>query len=391
MIYLDHCATTPMREEVLECMIPYLRDHCGNPSSLHGPGRKARSAVEEARGQVARLIGADPSEIYFTSGGTEANNLALQGAATACRERGNHIITSAVEHHAVLEACNFLMGMGFRITVLPVNEAGAVDLKSLEKAITRKTVLISVMHGNNEVGTLQPVEAIGRMAAEREILFHTDAVQTAGKIDLSVAALRADMVSLSAHKIYGPKGIGALYIGKGVSLKPILYGGHQERNIRSGTENVAAIVGMGKACELAMASLKEDSGRLEKLRSRLQDLILSNLSGASVNGDRTERLPHVLSLSIPHLSAEDLVGDMDQAGIALSAGSACTSGRVEISHVLSAMGIPPEKAKGTVRFSLGRDNTPEHIEKAARMFIEVVGKRRALSELEESLGKRGCY
>ncbi len=390
-IYLDHCATTPIRGEVLECMLPYLQDRFGNPSSIHGPGKAARVAVEEARERVARLIGAKASEIYFTSGGTEANNIALQGIAMACGGRGAHIITSAIEHHSVLETCRFLQGAGFRVTFLPVDGRGSVNPKDVRKAINRKTILISIMHANNEVGTLQPVEEIGKIAAEKEVLFHTDAVQTAGKVTVNVKALCADLLSLSAHKICGPKGVGALYVKEGISIRPLSHGGHQEKNIRSGTENVASIVGMGKACELAMKERGTESERLEKLRNLLQDLILAGLSGAIVNGHAENRLPHVLSLSVPDLMGEDMVRDMDKAGIALSAGSACTSNNVEISHVISAMGIPPEQARGTVRFSLGRDNTREHIEKVAHAFVQVIERLKTLSELEDSLGKRRCY
>jgi len=390
-IYLDHCATTPVRAEVLECMLPFLRGLFGNPSSIHAPGRTARAAVEEARERVARLIGAKASEIYFTSGGTEANNLALQGTAMAFKDKGNHIITSAIEHHAVLKTCEFLQSMGFHVTFLPVDGRGSVNLKALKKAITRKTILISIMHANNEVGTIQPVEEIGKIAAEKEVLFHTDAVQTAGKVTVNVEVLCADLLSLSAHKIYGPKGVGALYIREGASLTPLLYGGHQEKNIRSGTENVASIVGMGKACEMALKERGTESKRLENLRNLLQDLISARLSGVVVNGHAENRLPHVLSLSVPDLLGEDMVREMDKAGIALSAGSACTSEKVEISHVLSAMGIPPERARGTIRFSLGRDNTRRQIEKAAHAFVHVVERLKVLSELEDSLGKRRCY
>jgi cysteine desulfurase len=390
-IYLDHCATTPIRAEVLECMLPFLRGRFGNPSSIHAPGRTARAAVEEARERVARLIGAKASEIYFTSGGTEANNLAIQGTAMAFKDKGNHIITSAIEHHAVLKTCEFLQSMGFHVTFLPVDGRGSVNLKALKKAITRKTILISIMHANNEVGTIQPVEEIGQIAAEKEVLIHSDAVQTAGKVTVNVEVLCADLLSLSAHKIYGPKGTGALYIREGVSLMPLLYGGHQEKNIRSGTENVAAIVGMGKACELALKEGGTESKRLENLRNLLQDLISARLSGVAVNGHAENRLPHVLSLSVPDLLGEDMVREMDKAGIALSAGSACTSEKVEISHVLSAMMIPQERARGTIRFSLGRDNTRKQIEQAAHAFVQVVERLKVLSELEDSLGKRRCY
>lgn len=372
-------------------MLPYLRDRFGNPSSMHGPGKAARVAVEEARERVSRLIGASPNEIYFTSGGTEANNLALQSVAATRRSRVNHIITSAIEHHSILRTCDFLHDTGCRVTYLPVDGEGFVNPEDVRNHITGKTNLISVMHANNEVGTLQPVEEIGKIAADKGVLFHTDAVQTAGKVAVNVRSIHADLLSLSAHKIYGPKGAGVLYIREGVFIKPLLYGGHQEKNIRSGTENVAAIVGMGKACELAMKELEKETKRLQNLRNLILELILSRLSGVAANGPAVNRLPHVLSLSVPDLPAEDMVSEMDKAGIAISAGSACTAGQVEISHVLSAMGVPPKRARGTVRFSLGKDNTREQVEQAAYTFIQTIERLKAFSELEDSLGHRRCY
>jgi cysteine desulfurase len=372
-------------------MLPYLHDRFGNPSSVHAPGRAARAAVEEARGRVARLIGAEPSEIYFTSGGTESNNLAIQGAVLAGRVKKGHIITSAIEHHAVLETCKSLQDAGYAVTFLPVNQEGLVDPKEMKQAITGKTIIVSIMHGNNEVGTLEPVEEIGAIAAEKGVLFHTDAVQSAGKVMVNVKALNADLLSLSAHKIYGPKGVGALYIRSGVSVSPLFRGGHQEKNLRSGTENVASIVGMGKACELAAKESVKAAKRLQQFRDLLQERILSRLPDAAVNGPADRRLPHVLSLSVPGLLGDDMVREMDRAGFALSAGSACTSGRVEISHVLSAMGIKPERARGTVRFSLGGGNTRKQIEQTARAFAGVVERLKALADIEDSLGARRCF
>lgn len=391
MIYLDHCATTAIRREVLKSMLPFLKECFGNPSSLHGPGTAAKTAMEAAREQVAGLIGAEPSEIYFTSGGTEANNLAIQGAAAAFRKRGDHIITSAIEHPSVLETCKCLERAGLRVTCLPVDGRGSVDPDELRRTVTGKTILISIMHGNNEVGTLQPVREIGRIAAESEIPFHTDAVQTAGKIAVNVSDLSAGLLSLSAHKMYGPKGAGALYIQKRIGILPMFWGGRQEKNIRSGTENVAAVVGMGRACELAMMEWEMESKRLAGLRDLLQDRIMKRLPETTLNGHRENRLPHVLSLSVPNITGVDVVQEMDRSGFALSAGSACASNKVEVSHVLSAMGNPIERAKGTVRFSLGRRNTKRQMIRTADAFTEIVEKLKVRAELEASLGTRRCY
>jgi len=391
MIYLDHCATTPIRREVLDSMLPYLKGRFGNPSSLHACGKAARSAIDAAREQVARLIGADPAEIFFTSGGTESNNLALQGTATARRNRGNHIIISSIEHPSVIETGLKLESAGFGVTRIPVNGLGSVDPDDVKKAVTGRTILISVMHGNNEVGTLQPVDAIAEIAEQKGVPLHTDAVQTAGKVGISVKDLRADLISLSAHKLYGPKGAGALYIRKGLDIKPLLFGGHQESDIRSGTENVASIVGMGRACELAMFELQKEAKRLTELRDFLEHEIMKRIPGATVNGNSQNRLPHVLSISVAELRGEELVQEMDRSGFAISAGSACSSNKIEISHVLAAMQIPVERAAGTVRFSLGRGNTKQQMLKAASAFAEAVEKLKARVELEKSLGTRQCF
>jgi cysteine desulfurase len=390
-VYLDHCATTPLHPDVLKAMLPFLRHSFGNPSSIHALGRKAREAVEEARGKVAALIGANASEVVFTSGGTEANNLAIQGISHARKDRGNHIITSSIEHHAVLKTCRYLERNGFTVTYLPVDQHGIINPEDVKKALTDRTILISVMHANNEVGTIEPIAEIGGFAAERDIPFHTDAVQSAGKMPLNVKEIGCDLLSLSAHKFCGPKGIGALYIRDGIRIDPILHGGGQERDMRSGTENVASIAGLGKACELARDTVAVGMDEIRKMRDELQERISAALPDLTINGHPVSRLPNCLSVSFPGLMGEIILRDLDTRGIAVSAGSACTSHSVEISHVLSAMGLPAETAQGTVRMSLGIINTPDEIEYAATAFIEVAKKLKTLSEIENSLGPRRCY
>ncbi|MGZ3598204.1 MAG: cysteine desulfurase family protein [Syntrophales bacterium] len=390
-VYLDNCATTPLHPDVLKAMLPFLRNSFGNPSSNHAVGRKAREAVEEARGRVASLIGANTSEIVFTSGGTEANNLAIQGVAHAHKNRGNHIVTSSIEHHAVLKTCQHLERNGFTVTYLSVDHHGIVNPKDVKKALTDKTILVSVMHANNEVGTIEPIDEIGRIAAERGIPFHTDAAQSAGKVPLNVREMSVDLLSIAAHKFHGPKGIGALYIREGIRIDPILHGGGQEKDIRSGTENVASIAGLGKACELAEETLAIRMDEIRKMRDSLQERILAAVPGLVINGHPISRLPNCLNVSVPGIMAETIVRDLDVRGIAVSAGSACTSHSVEISHVLAAMGLPTETAQGTVRLSLGIINSSDQIEYAATVFIEVVKKIKTLSEIEGSLGSRRCY
>jgi len=390
-VYLDHCATTPLHPDALTAMLPFLRDSFGNPSSIHALGRKAREAVEEARGRVAALIGANASEIVFTSGGTEANNLAIQGIARASKDRGNHIVTSSIEHHAVLKTCQYLERNGFTVTYLPVDHHGIVNPEDLKKALTDKTILVSVMHANNEVGTIEPIDEIGRIVTERGIAFHTDAIQSAGKVPLNVKEMSVDLLSISAHKFYGPKGIGALYIREGIRIDPILYGGEQEKGIRSGTENVASVAGLGKACELARETVAVRMDEIRKMRDALQERISTAVPGLTINGHPVSRLPNCLSVSVPGLIGETILRDLDARGIAVSSGSACTSHSVEISHVLSAMRLPEETAQGTVRLSLGIINTPDEIEYAAASFVEVVEKLETLSEIESSLGSRRCY
>ena len=389
-IYLDHSATTPVHPEVLTAMISFFANHFGNPSSIHREGRLAREAVEGARARVAALIGAAPAEIVFTGGGTEADNLAVLGAAFAEKGGRNHLITSTIEHHAVENACRHLAGCGFEATFLPVDGEGRVNPDDIRKGITEKTFLISIMHANNEIGTIQPLREIGAIARERGVLFHTDAVQSVGKIPVAVADLGVDLLSIAGHKIYGPKGTGALYVRKGTELAPITFGGHQEGNLRNGTENVPGIVGLGKACEIALRDLASQMTHLRTLRELLEERIRAEIPDIRVHGHPLERLPQLLSVSFAGVSGESLVRELDLRGIAVSAGSACTAGSTKISHVLAALGMPEALAVGTVRFSLGRDNTEEEIGRAVSILKALVEKRRILAELEGSVRGRGC-
>lgn len=380
-IYLDHGATTPLAKEVLEEMMPYLTDKFGNPSSIHSFGREARKAIEDAREKVAKAINADPGEIIFTGGGTEADNLAIKGIARGYRHKGNHIITSAVEHHAVLDACLALQKEGFEVTILPVDEYGMVSVEDVKKAITDKTILITIMHANNEVGTIQPIAEIGEIAKEKGIYFHTDAVQTVGKIPVDVKELKVDLLSLSAHKIYGPKGVGALYVRKGLKLEPLANGGGQERKRRPGTENVAGIVGLGKAIELAVAEMPREAERLIKLRDKLIKGVLEKIPYVKLNGHPQERLPHNANFSVEYIEGESMLLMLDMKGIAASSGSACTSGSLDPSHVLLAMGIPHEVAHGSLRLTLGKDNTEEQIDYVLEVLPGIVERLREMSPL----------
>ena len=378
-IYLDHSATTPVDPEVLGAMMRYFGNHFGNPSSIHGFGQEARRAIEAARGQVASLIGADPEEIVFTGGGTEADNLALMGAAFAEASGRDHIITSAIEHHAVLHTCGHLEAKGFRVTYLPVDDRGMVDPEAIREAVTDRTVLISIMHANNEIGTIEPIREIGYIARQRGIVMHTDAVQTVGKIPVRVDDLNVDLLSLAAHKLYGPKGTGALYVRRKTPLAPVLFGGRQEGGRRTGTENVPGIVGLGKACEIAARDLPFQMDRLNTLRNSLEKRIVENIPDLAVNGHPFRRLPHILSVSFRSLSGETIVRELDERGIAASAGAACTADAVTVSHVLAALNVPREFAMGTVRFSLGRGNREAEISHAADVLKEIVEKLRAAS------------
>ncbi len=380
-VYLDHAATTPVHPEVAEAVKEAMLVYYGNPSSIHSFGREARRAVDEAREKVARLIGAEPAEIIFTSGATESDNLAIKGMAYAGRDRGGHIITSSIEHHAILHACEQLEKEGFRVTYLPVDGDGLVDPADVEQAIGEDTILISIMLANNEVGTIQPIEEIGAIARQRGIPFHTDAVQAVGQIPVDVNRLQVDLLSLSGHKMYGPKGIGALYLRKRTRIQPLFQGGSHERRLRPGTENVPGIVGLGKAAELASAELAERGRRYALLRDRLRDKLWSALNDIKLNGHPTRRLPNNLNLSVLYVEGESMLLNLDLAGIAASSGSACTSGSLEPSHVLTAMGISHEVSHGSLRFTVGRDTTEEDIDYVSEILPGIVERLRDMSPL----------
>ncbi len=389
-IYMDNAATTAVAPEVLKTMLPYFSEIYGNPSSIHSTGRDARRAVDAARKQVAQAIGAQPTEIYFTAGGSESDNWAIKGTAFAKRSKGNHIITTAIEHHAVLHTCQWLEKQGFQVTYLPVDEYGRVRVEDVEKAITDKTILISVMAANNEIGTLEPIAEIGKLAHEKGILFHTDAVQAVGAIPLDVNAMNIDMLSMSGHKFHGPKGIGALYIRKGVRPDVFMHGGAQERAQRAGTENLPGIIGMGKAIELATQNLEANAARMTRLRDKLIDGILAEIPDVRLNGHRTQRLPNNVNVSIRYIEGEALLLRLDLAGIAGSSGSACTSGSLDPSHVLLAIGLPHEIAHGSLRLSLGTDTTEEEVDEVLRVLPGIVKDLRAMSVLNAETSTLGA-
>ncbi len=380
-IYLDNAATTAVAPAVLEAMLPYFTQVYGNPSSIHATGREAHKAVDAARRQVAAAISAQPSEIYFTAGGSESDNWAIKGAAFARKDRGNHIITTAIEHHAVLHTCQWLEKQGFDVTYLPVDEYGMVSPADVEAAITDKTILISVMMANNEIGTIQPIAEIGAIARRRGVLFHTDAVQAMGAIPVDVQALQVDMLSMSAHKFHGPKGVGALYVRKGVKLDVFMAGGAQERGQRAGTENLAGIVGMGKAIELAVAGMADSAARITVLRDKLIKGILERIPDVKLNGHPDLRLPNNVNVSVRYIEGEALLLRLDLAGIAASSGSACTSGSLDPSHVLLAIGLPHEIAHGSLRLTLGADTTEADIDAVLDTLPGIVKDLRAMSVL----------
>jgi cysteine desulfurase len=380
-IYLDHAATTPTRPEVVKVMLPYFADGFGNPSSIYSYGQEARGAVEEARTKVAELIGARSEEIVFTSGGTEADNLALKGIAHANEPKGNHIITTSIEHHAVLEVCKFLERRGLKITYLPVDKYGLVDPDDVKKAITDKTILISIMHANNEVGTIEPVEEIGEIAKEAGVYSHTDAVQTVGHIPVNVDKLKVDLLSISAHKLYGPKGVGALYVRKGTKLVSLMHGGEQEKRRRAGTENVPAIVGLGKAVELAGQEIGKEAERLAYLRDKLIKGLVERIDHIRLNGHPTKRLPNNINVSVDFVEGESMLLNLDLEGVCASTGSACSSASLEPSHVLLALGLSPEQAHGSLRFTLGRENSEEDMERVLKVLPGIVAKLREMSPL----------
>ena len=378
-IYLDHNATTPVRSEVIEAMIPYLKETFGNPSSFHQFGQEAKRGMEEAREKVAHCIHSNPSEIVFTGGGTAANNLAIKGIVHAHRKKGNHIITPSIEHLAVLNPCKLLEQQGYQVTYLSVDRYGMVDPDDVKSAIRPDTILITVMHANNEVGTIQPIGEISEIARNHAVPFHTDAIQSLGKIPVDVKDLGVDLLSISAHKICGPKGVGALYIRKGIELEPLLHGGHHEMNRRAGTENVPAIVGFGRAAELSQIEL-EDRSRIEAtetLRDYFLERIRQDLRDVRLNGHPVKRLPNTLNVSFEFISGESLAINLDLHGIAVAIGSACTSGAIHPSHVLQAMGVPPALAQGSLRFSLGRGTTRDEVDLTVEALRAIVDRLRS--------------
>ena len=378
-IYLDHSATTPVRDEVAEAMLPYFSAVFGNASSIHSFGQEARKAVQNARKKIADIIGADLTEVVFTSGGTESDNLALMGCAYARRKAGRHIVTSLIEHPAVLNCCRHLEQEGFEVTYLPVDEQGLVDPALVEEAIRPDTVLVSIMLANNEVGTIQPIAEIGKITGTLGVPLHTDAVQALGKLPVTANKLNADLISMSGHKIYGPKGIGMLYIRKGISFAPLMHGGHHEMGFRPGTENVAAIVGLAKAMELAELERKDFFKRTFALRSVLEAGIKEKIKNALINGHPEKRLPNISNASFKNTDGESLLMILDSLGIAVSTGSACSSGSTEPSHVLSAMGITAELASGNLRFSIGRSNDRDDILRVLEVLPEIVAKLRGVA------------
>ena len=379
-IYLDHNATTPPAADVIDRMSAALRDQFGNPSSVHHFGQMAKAALDDARTAVASLIGGDPSEVVFTSGGTESDNFAIRGVAEALEATGRrHLIASAIEHEAVLNTFKALARRGWKTTLLPVGQTGVVDAAALEAALTEDTALVSIMHANNEIGTIQPIADLARLTKARGAVFHTDAVQSAGKIPVDVKTLGVDLLSLSAHKFYGPKGVGALWIRRGVRLHGPMTGGKQERSRRAGTENVAGIVGLGVAAQLARTKMESEGTRLAALRDRLEEGILAGVSGTAINGVRSSRVPNTTNISFDRIEAESLLIALDLAGIAVSTGSACSSGTLEPSHVLKAMGFPAHRTQNSIRFSLGMANTDADIEKTIEVMPGIVEKLRSLT------------
>lgn len=381
MIYLDNAASTPVHEQVLQAMIPYLQEQFGNPSSIHTFGRYANRAIKNARKQIANLINAEPEEIIITSGGTESNNTALFGIIQA--KKGNHIIISSIEHDAILEPCKILEKKGFEITLIPVDDSGMIDIKNIENSISTKTCLVSIMFANNEVGTIQLIEEISKICHQKNIPFHTDAVQAVGKVELDVKKLGIDMLSISSHKINGPKGVGALYIKKGIEIEPFIYGGGQEDGMRSGTENVASIVGFGKACELAKENLQENISHLKNLQEKLITRVLKEIPYVTLNGHKDHRIPNNAHFTFLGVSGEDLIIKLDENGIAASTGSACSVHVQKESHVLRAMGFSHDQITGSLRFTVGILNTELEIEKTVDILKNVIKELRGFSPLKD--------
>lgn len=389
-VYMDHSATTYVRKDVLDAMIPYFAERFGNPSSIYHIARDSKQAIDTAREQVAAALGAESDEIYFTSGGSESDNWAIKGIAYANRKTGNHIITTKIEHHAVLRTCEYLEKEGFAVTYLPVDNYGFVNPADLENAITERTILISIMYANNEVGTIEPVAVLGAIARKHEIPFHTDAVQAIGNIKIDVNAQNIDLLSLSAHKFYGPKGIGALYIRKGTKIENLIHGGGQERRRRAGTENIAGIVGLGKAIEIATGDIEGHNNRIGALRDRLLTGILETIPNVHLNGHPENRLPGNINISFEFIEGESMLLWLDEEGICASTGSACTSGSLEPSHVLMATGLPVEMSHGSLRLTLGDANTDADVDFVLSVLPKVVSRLREMSPLYNG-GKKGGY
>lgn len=388
--YMDYSATTYVKPEVLDAMMPFFTEKFGNPSSFYGISRETKMAVDNARAQVAKAINCDPNEVYFTGGGSEADNWAIKGIATAHMKKGNHIITTKIEHHAVLHTCEFLEKFGFKVTYLDVNEEGFIDLKQLESAITDKTILVSIMFANNEIGTIQPIKEIGAICREKKVLFHTDAVQAIGSVPVDVKEMNIDLLSLAGHKLYGPKGIGALYIRKGVRIDNLIHGGGQERGRRAGTENIPGVVGLGKAIEIATENIEENRARLTVLRDKLIDGVLERIPYARLNGPRGDkRLPGNSNISFEFIEGESILLSLDFEGICASSGSACTSGSLDPSHVLLAIGLPHEKAHGSLRTTLGAASTEEDVEKLLNELPPIIERLRNMSPLWYDFKRKG--
>ncbi|MDF2985265.1 MAG: cysteine desulfurase NifS [Eubacterium sp.] len=385
IIYLDHAATTYVKPEVFEAMKPYFSEHFGNASSIYTIGRDSKKAVEEAREKVAKAIGAQAREIYFTGSGSEADNWALKGIADANKKKGNHIITSAIEHPAVMESCKYLASQGFEITYLPVDSDGVVSLDELKKAIKSTTILISIMFANNEIGTIQPIQEIGAIAREKGIVFHTDAVQAIGNVAIDVEKLNIDMLSLSGHKFYGPKGVGALYIRKGVKITSFMHGGHQERGKRASTENIPGIIGLGKAMDLAAENMEAYNKKLLNLREKTIEGLMAKVPYIRLNGHRTNRLPGNVNISFEYIEGESLLLMLDMINVCGSSGSACSSGSLDPSHVLMAIGLPHEIAHGSLRLTFGEENTEEDVDFILEEIPKIVNRLRDMSPLYEAV------
>lgn len=383
IIYMDHAATTPVRKEVFDEMMPYFSEYYGNPSSIYHLSNFSKIAIDKARERVAKAINAEKNEIYFTGGGTESDNWALKGIASKLRDKGNHIITSKIEHHAILHTCEYLEKLGFEVTYLNVDEYGMISLDELEKSIKDNTILISIMFANNEIGTIQPIKEIGSIAKKHNVIFHTDAVQAVGSLPIDVKAMNIDLLSMSAHKLYGPKGVGALYVRKGIKLDPLIHGGAQERNKRAGTENVPGIVGLGKAIELAYSELEENTAKLIELRDYMIKNIQNRIPDVRLNGHPTKRLPGNVNMCFRYIEGESLLLSLDMYKIEASSGSACTSGSLDPSHVLLAIGLPHEIAHGSLRLSLGIKNTKEEVDFVVEKLVTIVDRLRQMSPLYE--------